>query len=81
MKIVLTDLISIFVPNLTKPQSSDTGDLDLEQDAKIISEQKQDLGTVQESNISFNLGIGVGLVVGIAIGLACIFIIRQKSTK
>ena len=62
------------------PKSSLNDDLDLKQDPNTVLESEQDLESVNESDISFNLGIAVGLVVGIAIGLACIFIIRQKST-
>ena len=66
---------------IEEPQPPDIDSLDLQQDPKTVSKPEQDGKTVQESDVSFNLGIGIGLVVGIAIGLACIFIIKRKSTK
>ena len=66
---------------IQKTPPPDHSDLDLKQDTNHVVESEQDVDPVKEPEISFNLGIGIGLVVGIAIGLACIFILRQKSTQ
>ena len=49
---------------------------------KTISEDKSIIAT-QEPKLDsdFSMGVILGLVIGIAIGIACLFIIRQKTTK
>ena len=51
-------------------------------ETKIFSEDNS-ITAVQEPKFDsdFSIGVILGLVIGIAIGIACLFIIRQKTTK